>query len=297
MDEHEAAVADFLRFLEVERSASAHTLAVYGRALRAFRAACPGFPGWAACEPDHFRRWLFELMKAGRARASVRLWFAALRGFYGWQVRRRGLGKNPLAEVQLPKPEKKLPVVLTRAQVEELLNLPLAVEPAPQARPWAAARDAAILELFYSSGLRVAELAGLDVRQVDLPGGTLRVVGKGRKERLLPVGGPAVRAIQRYRTEAAVHEGPLFLNKSRRRLTPRAIQLLLEKYLRASSIQLRVSPHKLRHSFATHLLDAGADLRGVQELLGHASLSTTQIYTHVTTERLKAVYDAAHPRA
>ena len=151
--------------------------------------------------------------------------------------------------------------------------------------------------MFYSTGLRLSELAGLDARDIDPYTETLRVVGKGRKERLVPVGGPALRAVQRYRSEAGVHEGPLFLSKLRRRLTVRAVQQLVEKYLRLSSIPVRASPHKLRHSFATHLLDRGADLRSVQTLLGHSSLSTTQIYTHVSVERLKEVYQKAHPRA
>jgi site-specific recombinase XerD len=204
---------------------------------------------------------------------------------------------DPLSEVQLPKAEKKLPVVLTAGQVDELLNLPLTLPVEKQAPTWMPRRDAAILELFYSTGLRLSELAGLDVEDVDLVGESLRVVGKGRKERLLPVGGPAVRAIDRYRSTAGVHSGALFLSKLRRRMSTRSIQHLLEKYLRLSSIPVKISPHKLRHSFATHLLDNGADLRSVQALLGHASLSTTQIYTQVTVERMKEVYDAAHPRA
>jgi site-specific recombinase XerD len=158
-------------------------------------------------------------------------------------------------------------------------------------------RDAAILELFYSSGLRLSELAGLNVAEVDPYSEAVRVLGKGRKERVVPVGAPALVAIQKYRQAARVEAGPLFLNKSRKRIGVTAIWALLKRYLRFTSIPLEVSPHKLRHSFATHLLDAGADLRSVQELLGHAHLITTQVYTHVTTERLKRAYDAAHPRA
>ena len=297
MDPAGCLVEDFLRFLEVERSASPRTLSGYRQALEAFRGGCGRFRGWESCEADDFRRWLFELMKAGLARASIRVRFAALRSFYQWMVRRRGLARSPLADVQLPKPEKKLPIVLSRQQVDELLNLPLVVERTKQAPAWLPARDAAILELFYSTGLRLSELAGLDARDIDPYTETLRVVGKGRKERLVPVGGPALRAVQRYRSEAGVHEGPLFLSKLRRRLTVRAVQQLVEKYLRLSSIPVRASPHKLRHSFATHLLDRGADLRSVQTLLGHSSLSTTQIYTHVSVERLKEVYQKAHPRA
>jgi site-specific recombinase XerD len=153
------------------------------------------------------------------------------------------------------------------------------------------------MEVFYSSGLRLAELASLNVNDLDLYTESVRVIGKGRKERVCPVGAPALQAVSRYRAAANVHHGPLFVNKARRRISSRSIWLILKRYLRHTSIPISVSPHKLRHSFATHLLDNGADLRSVQALLGHASLSTTQIYTHVTTERLKKAYSEAHPRA
>jgi integrase/recombinase XerC len=158
-------------------------------------------------------------------------------------------------------------------------------------------RDVAIMELFYSSGLRLSELTALDVADVDLYTESVRVFGKGRKERVCPVGAPALEAIQRYRAAANVHAGPLFINSRRKRISTRSIWLILKRYLRHTSIPISISPHKLRHSFATHMLDRGADLRSVQALLGHASLSTTQIYTHVTVERLKKAYTQAHPRA
>ena len=160
-----------------------------------------------------------------------------------------------------------------------------------------ASRDEAIFELFYSSGLRLAELVRLEVGDIDSISATVRVFGKGAKERICPVGDPALEAISRYRRIADVHAGPLFLNKSRRRLSARSIWVAMKKYLGESGLQADLSPHKIRHSFATHLLDNGADLRSVQALLGHASLSTTQIYTHVTTEKLKRAYAKAHPRA
>ena len=178
-----------------------------------------------------------------------------------------------------------------------LLDSPLAMKKSARAPQWMPRRDAAILELFYSSGLRLAEMASLDVRSVDDFSESVRVLGKGRKERIVPVGVPALTAIQKYRHEARVQAGPLFINKQRRRMGARSIWLSLKRYLVHANIPANISPHKLRHSFATHLLDAGADLRSVQELLGHASLSTTQIYTHVTVERLKSAYDGAHPRA
>jgi site-specific recombinase XerD len=187
--------------------------------------------------------------------------------------------------------------VLTAKQVVELLDAPLKVEKQKQAPEWMPLRDAAILELFYSSGLRLAELIALNVPDIDLFTESVRVLGKGRKERIVPIGKPALDAIQRYRQLAKVHSGPLFLSKVRRRLAPMNVWLAIQRYLRHTSIQVKVTPHKLRHSFATHLLDNGADLRAVQSLLGHASLSTTQIYTHVSVERLKLAYDEAHPRA
>jgi integrase/recombinase XerC len=178
-----------------------------------------------------------------------------------------------------------------------LLTAPKKIERANQAPAWGAARDAAILELFYSSGLRLSELVALNVTDIDPFSETVRVIGKGRKERIVPVGEIAMQAIQRYRHEAIIKSGPLFISKLRRRISARSVWLLLRKYLGRTSIQLQASPHKLRHSFATHLLDNGADLRSVQTLLGHVNLSTTQIYTHVTAERLKKAYDEAHPRA
>jgi site-specific recombinase XerD len=193
--------------------------------------------------------------------------------------------------------EKKLPIVLSISEVDELLTAPNRFERQAQAPVWAAARDAAMMELFYSSGLRLNEMAALNVADVDTFSETVRVLGKGRKERIVPVGQIALNAIQQYRSEANVHSGPLFVSKLRKRMSARSIWLMLKKHLSQTSIQLRVSPHKLRHSFATHLLDNGADLRSVQTLLGHANLSTTQIYTHVTMERVKEAYDEAHPRS
>lgn len=287
---------EFLRYLEVERTASPHTLAAYQSALRKFRLSL-GQAHWEDCTADHLRDYLFQLMKRKVARSYIRLQFSALRGFYKYLRTRKDFSVDPTAEVQLPKTEKKLPVVLTKSQLEELLLTPLKIPPEKQTPAWMRERDAAILELFYSSGLRLSELAALDVSDVDLYTESVRVFGKGSKERVCPVGEPALNAIQKYRLAARVHAGPLFLNKSRRRLSSRSIWLVLKRYLRHTSIPIAVSPHKLRHSFATHLLDHGADLRSVQALLGHTSLSTTQIYTHVTVDRLKRAYADAHPRA
>ncbi len=291
---------EFLEFLAVEKNVSPRTLDNYDRALVSFRRWMEErslFASWRDCTADHFRAYLFDCMKRELARSTIRLHFSALRAFFKFLVHRHGLARSPVAEVQLPKLERQLPVVLTLSQVEHLLALPHQVPREKQAPDWMADRDVAILELFYSTGLRLSELAGLDVRDVDQLGDCVRVLGKGSKERIVPIGSHAMRAIETYRGAARVTDGALFLSKLRKRLSTRSINALLKKYLAQSDIPFEVTPHKLRHSFATHLLDAGADLRSVQALLGHSSLSTTQIYTHVTRERLREAYDGAHPRA
>jgi site-specific recombinase XerD len=288
-------VEEFLRYLADERNASPRTLKAYRQALTAFGAVSK--TPWKKCTSENFRDYLFALMKHGQARSYVRLQFSALRTFYQFLAARKRLRGNPVRDVQLPKMEKKLPLVLTRQQVEDLLAAPTREKKNRAAPSWMPLRDVAIMELFYSSGLRLSELASLDVADVDLYTESVRVFGKGRKERVCPVGLPALEAISRYRAAANVHAGPLFINKARKRMSVRSIWLVLKRYVRHTSIPISVSPHKLRHSFATHMLDRGADLRSVQALLGHASLSTTQIYTHVTVERLKKAYADAHPRA
>jgi len=287
---------EFLRYLEVERNVSPRTLIAYRQALGDFRAQ-KNVRSWRNCRADDFRDYLFELMKKSQARSYIRLQFSAFRTFYRFLVERKNLRKDPVRELQLPKPEKKLPLVLTRQQIDELLAAPLRVPKQRAAPAWMPLRDAAILELFYSSGLRLQELASLNVADLDIYTESVRVLGKGRKERVCPVGAPALESVSHYRSAANIQTGPLFINKSRRRISPRSIWLILKRYLRHTTIPIALSPHKLRHSFATHLLDSGADLRSVQALLGHASLSTTQIYTHVTVERLKKAYADAHPRA
>jgi integrase/recombinase XerC len=287
----------YIEYLEIERNASPRTIVAYRHSLNQFMLFAGPHSSWRSCTAEQFRAFLLECMKKKMARSYVRLRFAALRSFYKYLVERAELAENPLAAVQLPKTEKNLPVVLSVDQVDELLTAPKKIERENQAPAWSCARDAAIMELFYSSGLRLSELVALNVADIDPFSETVRVIGKGRKERVIPVGEIALQAIQRYRLEAKIQSGPLFISKLRKRISARSVWLLLKKYLAQTSIQLRASPHKLRHSFATHLLDNGADLRSVQTLLGHANLSTTQIYTHVTVERLKKAFDAAHPRA
>ena len=288
-------VEEFLSYLANERNASPRTLKAYRQALTACGAETKR--SWKKCNADDFRDYLFALMKRGQARSYVRLQFSALRSFYQFLAARKRLRHNPVREVQMPKIEKKLPLVLTRQQVEELLSAPTRETKNRAAPVWMPLRDVAIMELFYSSGLRLSELAALDVADLDPYTESVRVFGKGRKERICPVGLPALETISRYRVAANVHTGPLFINKARKRMSSRSIWLVLKRYVRHTSIPISISPHKLRHSFATHMLDRGADLRSVQALLGHASLCTTQIYTHVTVERLKKAYADAHPRA
>jgi len=289
-------VALFLESLSAERNVSPHTLVAYERALSDFQRFRPERTPRTATADD-FRDFLFQLTKAGKSRATIRATFAALRSFHDYLVERGHLAANVVRDVQLPKLEKRLPTFLTGGQVGDLLDAPAGSPRAKQAPPWMPARDAAIIELFYSTGIRLSELVGLDVKDVDPIDESVRVLGKGSKERIVPVGQPALEAISRYRHEARVVAGPLFLNKSRRRISARSVWLALRKYLAQAGLPAGTSPHKLRHTFATHMLDAGADLRSVQSLLGHASLSTTQIYTHVTADRLRRAYESAHPRA
>lgn len=295
-DQEDPLSDDFLDYLGGGKNYSPQTLRSYRQALGQFRKFRPGL-AWTEATADDFRAYLFDLMKRGRSRATIRLSFAALRSFFNHLTDRGTIPSNVLKLVSLPKPEKSLPQFLTVPQVTALMESPSTRKKTKQATAWMGARDAAVLELFYSSGLRLAELASLDVKDLDPIGETVRVMGKGARERIVPVGGIALEAISRYRHEAKIQSGPLFINKSRKRLGHRSIWLLLKACVREAGLPATLSPHKLRHSFATHLLDNGADLRSVQSLLGHASLTTTQIYTHVTTERLKKAYDAAHPRA
>ena len=290
-------IDDFLSFLEVERNASHRTLRNYEHSLNKYKESYEGFEDWFSCTSDDFREYLYECMKLEMARSTIRLHFSALRSFFKFLTRRRGLKLNPLSDIQLPKANRTLPLVLTLKQVEQLLSLPFNVKQPKQAPQWASARDAAILEVFYSTGIRLSELADLKFDDFDFFNETIKVKGKGSKERIVPVGSHAIEALNKYFHQAKIKEGPLFISKSRKRISSRAISDVVKKYTELAGFPVGVSPHKLRHSFATHLLDNGADLRSVQNLLGHSSLSTTQIYTHVSIERIKKTYNNAHPRA
>ena len=313
------ALAQFVRHLRAERNASEHTLAGYLSDIRQFCVqlwgadARPPYP-WKS--PDRFaaRRFLASFQKAGLAPATASRKMSSLRSFFRFLVREGLVKDNPFAGLQQPKARRRLPQVLSREEVVRLIEAPARLREAARAQESAAAgafadyaarRDTAILELFYSTGMRLAELCGLTDARLDLLSGTALVRGKGKKERLCPIGRPAALALQaaldardaRLAGRGGGRPPALFLNKHGGPLTPRSVERLLKKYLAAADLDPALSPHALRHSFATHLLDAGADLRSVQELLGHASLSTTQIYTHVSVERLKEEYGKAHPRA
>ena len=294
-----ALVDAFLEYLRTERNASPLTVRNYGADLGEFATWLHEKTGkecdWKRLEPLHARGYLVHLTERRLERTTIHLKMSALRSFYRWLVRMGHVKQNPVMGLSLPKLAKKLPKFLTVQQMETLLEAPLKADGEPVAK----LRDKAMLEVIYSAGLRVHELVGLNDEDVDLLSEIVRVRGKGKKERLAAIGAPAVDALQKYLELRGSDSprSPMFRNLQGDRLTARSVQRLLKKYLIATGLDPSLTPHKLRHSFATHMLDAGADLRSVQELLGHASLSTTQIYTHVTAERLKKVYDKAHPRA
>lgn len=305
-------VAEFLTHLATDRGASAYTQRNYNQALDEFRAWHEAErsrqPAWAELQRDDFRAFLRHLSRRELGRATIHLTFSALRTFYKFLIQRGHLARSPIRNLTLPKPERRLPKFVTVAQADTLLTAPQREckreREGGEQKPDEAAflRDAAILETIYSCGLRVSEVCGLRGEDLDESGRSIRVRGKGKRERLVPIGAPALNAIHAY-WNALPHRPtqaePVFLTApdSAEPIRPAQVQKRLKRYLLAAGLDTSLTPHKLRHSFATHLLDNGADLRSVQELLGHRNLSTTQIYTHVTTERLKHAYDSAHPRA
>lgn len=300
----DASLERFLGYLRAEKDASPHTLDAYRRDIERFsvflsrRARGVAEGHWRLADRPLIRQYLAEVAAAGLSRASIGRLVSSLRSFYRFMVRERMSAVNPFAGVASPKRRKTLPRFLDVDAVRRL------IESAGGER-LLDLRDRAILETLYSTGMRVSELTALNADDLDLLGEMARAKGKGKKERLVPLGRPAVAALMSYlearnlgplraRGEART---PVFVNRNGGRLTARSVREVIDRHVRRAAISTRVSPHYLRHSFATHLLDAGADLRAVQELLGHASLSTTQVYTHVTAERMKKVYEEAHPRA
>jgi integrase/recombinase XerC len=299
----ESAIRAYLRHLRLDVNSSAETLRAYGSDLGEFAAFLEKEVGGgrevAPKQVDRLavRAFLGDLHRRQAKRSTVARKLAAIRSFFRYLKRQGKLSANPAAAVATPRQEKRLPKQLSVVEVQHLVEI--ADDSAPLG-----ARDRAILELLYASGVRVSELTGLDLDDLDLGDGMMRVLGKGKKERMVPVGSKAIAAIRVYlRRRADLEPRPgrggdaLFLNFRGTRLNVRSVRRIVDRYIRQCAILRKVSPHTLRHSFATHLLDAGADLRSIQELLGHASLSTTQKYTHVSTERLLRTYGKAHPRA
>ena len=282
----------YLTYLEIEKNASGHTISNYHLDLKQFRAFLSDKDVRKIDRLD-IRKYLGFLKGRNLKKRTLARKLSTLRSFFKFLLRDGYIKSNPVAGVTSPKLEKRLPIFLDVNKVTKLVESPDKIS-------LLGLRDRAILETLYSTGMRVSELVGLNIGRVDFIGGMVKVYGKGKKERLIPIGDRALRAIRDYlgkEPSEKKENRAIFLNKSRRRLTDRGIQNLINKYILRASLKEKISPHTLRHSFATHLLDRGADLRSIQELLGHASLSTTQIYTHVTTEHLKSVYNKAHPRA
>jgi tyrosine recombinase XerC len=308
--EHPSEIAEFLAYLDKERNDSPNTVRAYGRDVERFRAFCDGYYGgarrwsWVTVDRLALRAFMGELRRQGLAKASVARAVSALRTFYRFLDARSGVAVNPAKSVRMPKLDRRLPAVLDRTQVEVMFEY---AEAFAAKGGFSSLRDLAILELFYATGMRLSELAGLNLADVDVVSEQARLRGKGRKERIVPLGGHAVRALARYYGEredllARLPPGrgdrrAVFLSQKGDRLSARGVQHLVRRHLKRLDESSGLKVHSLRHSFATHLLDAGADLRAVQELLGHASLSTTQVYTHTSVERLKKVYQKAHPRA
>jgi integrase/recombinase XerC len=290
-----ASIEHYITHLSKERRLSPHTASNYARDLRALAefAVKNDVRDWKSLDSQHVRVFAARSHASGLDPRSVQRRLSAVRGFFNYLVRERVVASNPALDVRAPKAAKRLPATLDVDQLNQLLDIP------PENA--LAVRDRAIMELFYSSGLRLAELVGLDITHLDLADRTVRVLGKGAKTRIVPVGRKACEAIRAWLKErggiAAIDETALFTGQNGTRLKHRAIQLRIGYWARRKGLPAHVYPHLFRHSFATHLLESSKDLRGVQELLGHADISTTQIYTHLDFAHLARTYDASHPRA
>jgi integrase/recombinase XerC len=328
MEEGSATIEQFLHYLKFEKRFSEHTAKCYGADLAQFSefllsgSGAPSSPGVGlghhdtgtatavaiqteqeidqrlmAVDVNEARSYLAYLSEKGYAKATIARKLATLRSFYKYMVKTNRCSANPLTAIRTPKQDKKLPRFLEYEEVKRLLET-------PPTDSWLGARDRAILETLYSTGVRVSELVSLNMDDIDFLSEVIHIRGKGKKERITPISSSALQAIQHYmefRTKRAQNNGHfdskvLFVNKHGHRLSTRSVRRKMDKYLRVAGLDPAISPHTLRHSFATHMLNNGADLRSVQELLGHQSLSTTQVYTHLTTKKLKDVYESAHPR-
>ena len=317
--EMDRALSSFLSYLLNERNASRHTVDSYRLDIQQFAMLQLNADvetaqiDWNSVDVYMARTYIVKLQEELEvSRTSILRKLSGMRSFYRYMQREQLAHDNPFSGLIAPKRQKLLPKYMTVEEVGRLLDTPQLfwkdayekeIAKDEESARFSAARDAAILEVIYSGGLRISEALGLNMEDLDLISGVMRVRGKGKKERLCGLGNPAIRALRKYFPVRRMRSGnerrnaPVFVNRFGQRLTTRSFQRNFKLYLRAAGLPLDMTPHKLRHSFATHLLDAGADLRSVQELLGHANLSTTQIYTHISTERMKAVYNKAHPRA
>jgi len=309
-------VARFRRYMNTERRLSAHTDSNYARDLAALVKYCDrtGLEEWSALDTQHIRVFAAHSHAGGLSPRSVQRRLSAVRSFYEFLIRENherpnesatlsGVRRNPAHDVRAPKAAKRLPETLDPDQMARLLDIPPDAGPAngtPAHRSFVL-RDRAIMELLYSSGLRLAELVGLDVEHLQLAEGMVRVLGKGNKTRIVPVGSVAVDVLKKWLLERAalakLEERALFVGRGGKRLGPRAVQTRVAYWARRQGLSMHVYPHLFRHSFATHLLESSRELRGVQELLGHADISTTQVYTHLDFQHLARIYEASHPRA
>ncbi len=291
-------VTEFINYLAVERGLAQNTLESYGRDLHQFQTYLKNSNLEVLKDSNRntILNYLAALQNKGRAVSTISRNLAAIKSFYQYLVKERYLDKDPAANLESPKLEKKLPKILSITEVEELLKQPNSFLPA-------GLRDKAMLELLYATGIRVSELISLNISDVNLDMGYIKCYGTGSKERIVPLGSIAAKCVQEYMTKGRAKlirtydESALFVNHHGNRLTRQGFWKIIKKYAQEANITREITPHTLRHSFATHLLENGADLRSVQEMLGHADISTTQIYTHVTKNKLKEVYDKTHPRA
>jgi len=283
----------FAKYLEIEKNYSKHTLRCYRADLSELNTFFEGKDPASVTHLD-LRRFLAELKMKGSAKRTIVRKLGAIRSFFRFLSREKHIRTNPADSIFTPKVDRKLPEFLDSAAAEKLVT-------SPGLDSVAGLRDRAILEVLYSTGIRVSELVGMNEENIDLISGSVKVRGKGKKERIALLGSEAQKALRNYMRECqadtARTRGAVFLNNRGTRLTDRSVRRILDKYVKKCSIEQKISPHSIRHSFATHLLDNGADLRSVQELLGHKNLSTTQIYTHLGTQRIKDIYSRAHPRA
>jgi len=285
-------IEKFVRYLEIEKNYSSHTILNYSLDLEDFKKFL-GDTGLGGVDYLLLRKYLAVLKERNLSNRTVGRRLSALRSFFKFLTRDGYLKTNPILILSSPKQEKHLPSFMTEEEVSRLIESAFAKNEKDQM----GLRDRAILETFYSTGMRISEVVSLSVEDIDFIGGIVKVMGKGKKERIVPIGETAIIAIRKYLEKKKKETQALFLNKNGKRISARGVRDIVGKYIRLAGIKQGVSAHTFRHSFATHLLNRGADLRTVQELLGHANLSTTQIYTHLTTEKLKNVYDKAHPRA